>query len=115
MFLLRPGIDEYVIYEDYDKLIQEWPEDPVRIVHKHNWSIGHTKRHNHVLIVSISGSKGCLLYIIRLHQYLVVFRPYIYWKTPTYHVTGPLDPLSSGGVLILDGHLVQLPVVYTQA
>jgi len=24
MFLMGPGIDKYVVYEDYDKLIQEW-------------------------------------------------------------------------------------------
>jgi len=32
MFPLGPGINEYVVYEDYDKLIQEWPEDPIHIV-----------------------------------------------------------------------------------
>jgi len=67
MLLLSPGVDEYVVDEDYDKLIQEWPEDLVHVVNEHCWNIGHPKRHNHVLVVSISGPKGHLLHIINLH------------------------------------------------
>ena len=43
MFPLGPEINEYVVYEDYDKLIQEWPKDPVHILHEHYRSIGHPK------------------------------------------------------------------------
>ena len=67
MFLLSFGIDKDVVYEDYDEFIQEWPENPVHEVHKHRRSIGHPKRHNHILIVAILGPEGRLLHIICLH------------------------------------------------
>jgi len=67
MFLPSPEIDKYVIYEDYNELIQEGPEDPVHVVHKHSRSVGHTEGHHHILVVAISGPEGRLLHIIRLH------------------------------------------------
>jgi len=44
VFLLSLGIDEYVVYEDRDKLIEEWPEDPVHVVYKYNWSNSRRKQ-----------------------------------------------------------------------
>jgi len=67
MLLLGSGIDKDVVYKDYDELIQEWPEDPVHVVHKHCRSIGHPKRHHYVLVVPIMGPEGRLLHIISLH------------------------------------------------
>jgi len=78
MLLLSSGIDKYVVYEVYDKLIQERSEDPIHVVHEHNQSIGHTKGHNHILVVAISGPECRLLHIISLYQYLMVSRPQIY-------------------------------------
>ena len=67
MRLLSSRIYKDVVYEDYYELIQEWLEDLVHVVHEHCRSVGHTKKHNHILVVSILGPEGCLLYVICLH------------------------------------------------
>ena len=42
-------------------------QDLVHVVHEHNRSIGQTKVHNHILVMTISGSEGRLMYIISLY------------------------------------------------
>ncbi|BAT83742.1 hypothetical protein VIGAN_04094900, partial [Vigna angularis var. angularis] len=55
MFFPSFRIDKYVIYKHHHKLVQEWSENSIHIVHEYGWSISHTKRHNYILIVSIPG------------------------------------------------------------
>jgi hypothetical protein len=60
MIFFSLGIDQDVINEDNDKLVQIRHEYRVHQVHEMCKSIGESKRHNQILIQSISGGESGL-------------------------------------------------------
>jgi hypothetical protein len=53
------GIDQNVINKDHYELVKFLHKDRVHKIHEVRWCIGKTKRHDQILVKSISGGKGC--------------------------------------------------------
>jgi hypothetical protein len=68
-----------VINEHHDKLVQLWHEYRVYEVHKVCQRIHQPKRHNKVLIETISCSKGRLGYVFGTNLVLVIAVAEITW------------------------------------
>ena len=63
MLILINRIDEYIIHIDDHTYIQEVMEDVIHHVLECSRGIGKAKRHDSILKMSISGSKGCFPFI----------------------------------------------------
>ena len=59
-------VNENIVYEHHHELIQVGFKDPVHKVHEGCRGIGEAKGHDHELVVSISGTKRSLGYILIL-------------------------------------------------
>ena len=68
------GVDQNIVNEYHDEFIQLRHEDLIHQVHKICWGVGKTKRHNQILIESISGRESCFWNITWLDFYLMVAR-----------------------------------------
>src|SRR5436853_3376410 len=69
---LGSRIDEYVVYEDYDELVQVVVEDPVHQVHESCWCVRQAERHDDKLIKSTSGTKSSLRDVLLPNEQLVI-------------------------------------------
>src|ERR1044072_3121754 len=78
MFFFTLGVYQDVIDEHHHKLIQERPEHTIHIVHEYRRCVRNSKRHNKVLVVTITILKSGLRYISLLHSDLVISRLQIY-------------------------------------
>jgi len=115
VFFSTLRVYQYVVYEYNDKLIQIRPKDFVHVVHEDYRSICHPKWHHHILVVSIAWPESCLLYILRLNQYLMISRPQV--NLGEHCCSSQLIQQvinSRQWVFVLDSQLVQLMVINTQ-
>jgi len=65
-------VNENIVYEHHLELTQVRFKDPVHKVHEGCRGIGEAKGHHHELVVSTSGTKRSLGYILILDSELVV-------------------------------------------
>ena len=72
MLRLSLEVDQDIIYEYYHRPLQHRPANPVHEIHQHFWSIGEPKWHHHKLVMTITSSEGCLMYIIIPDPHLMV-------------------------------------------
>ena len=77
VLLLRPRVHQYIIYEHYHKLIQEWFENSVHQVHECCRGICQTERHHQKLIVPVPATEGRLGHILLSDPQLMVTRPQV--------------------------------------
>src|ERR1044072_7933875 len=88
---------------------------PVHVIHEYCGCIGYSERHHQVLIVTITGPEGSLLYIFFLDPDLMVTRSQIYlgeYRSSLQLVHQIIN--SWKRVSVLNGHLIQLPIIHTQ-
>ena len=71
MLIWIPRVDQYIIYEYHHELIQVGFEDPIHEIHKRRSGICKPKRHHYKFIVSISGAKYSLGYVLFLNSEVV--------------------------------------------
>src|SRR3954466_12395183 len=116
MFFFPFGINQNVIDENNDKLIQEVHKNLIHEVHEIRGGIGLSKRHDCILIQSISGGKCSLWDILCTNLELMITSSKINLRK---HLgTGQLIKqifYLGQGVLVLDGDIIQLPIIRTQA
>ncbi|CAL0321634.1 unnamed protein product [Lupinus luteus] len=63
------------IIDKYDhKCVEIWMKNSVHVIHEYCRSIGYTKWHHEVFVMTISHPKSSFQNILRLHAYLVVTR-----------------------------------------
>ncbi|BAU01026.1 hypothetical protein VIGAN_11017800 [Vigna angularis var. angularis] len=114
MLSLCLRVDENIIYKNDHKLVQVWPKDAVHIIHEHRRSVCYSKWHHYILVVSITRPKSSFLDVVLLHPDLVIPRTQINLREhrcPMQLIQQIINPWQR--VFVLDGQLVQLPVVYT--
>jgi hypothetical protein len=72
MFFFILGVDQNIINEDHDKLVQLRHKHRIRQVHEVSRSIGTPKRHNQILIKTVSGGECCFRYVLQMDLDLVI-------------------------------------------
>jgi hypothetical protein len=77
MFLSQAGKDKDVVEVDEHELVQHIPENVIDQGLEHSRSIGQTKRHHQVFIVSASSVEGCLPLVTFPYPYQVVGIPQV--------------------------------------
>src|ERR1041385_6212906 len=108
MILFILGVDQDIIYEYHNKLVQKLHEYLVHHTHEVCRGIGQTKRHDCILIKSISGGVSGLGYILFSNLQLVVPRSKIALgeNTSSFQLIKQIIDHWSW-ILVLDGHLIQ--------
>ncbi|CAL0319972.1 unnamed protein product [Lupinus luteus] len=74
MFFYILRINQNIIDKYDHKCVEIWMKYSVHVIHEYSRSIGYTKWHHEVFIMTISRPKSSFRNILRLHAYLVVTR-----------------------------------------
>ncbi|KAE9588815.1 hypothetical protein Lalb_Chr22g0359481 [Lupinus albus] len=74
MFFSALGVNQNVINKYHYDGIQVWVKNPIHVVGKYCWCIGHSEGHHQVFKMPIPNSEGRLRNILRFHSKLVVTR-----------------------------------------
>ncbi|CAL0331020.1 unnamed protein product [Lupinus luteus] len=74
MFFLVFRINQNVIDKHDHKRVELWMKNYVHVVHEHCRSIGYTKGHHEIFVMTIPRPKSSFRNIFQLHAYLVVTR-----------------------------------------
>jgi hypothetical protein len=116
MFFEGFGEDEDIIKENNAKEIEEIVEAIVGISLKGRRCICKAKRHDEVFEVAVTGSKGSFPFVALSNPYPIVCLLHV----KPGEVLGILEPIEQlrdkrKRVTILDGDVVQLAIIYTEA
>ncbi|CAL0310766.1 unnamed protein product [Lupinus luteus] len=74
MFFLILLINQNVIDKHDHKSVEIWMKNNVHIIHEYCRSIGYTKWHHKIFVMTIPHPKSSFRNVFRLHAYLVVTR-----------------------------------------
>src|ERR1044072_9492350 len=114
MLLRALGVYEDVINEHYYEPVQKLMKYTVHIVHEDAWCIRDFERHHQVLIIPIAGPECCSWNICISYPDLVISRLQVDLRKdhgPTQLIHEVIDMRE--WILVIDGYLVELPVVHT--
>ncbi|PHT94120.1 hypothetical protein T459_02002 [Capsicum annuum] len=113
MITLIVGINQNIIYEDYDEHVQVLLEHTVHLVHKSCWGIGKTKGRDLEFEMTILSTIGYLWNVTFSDSELMIARSEVYLR----EMDGPLklvkQVIDSGKrILVLDHDFIEMMVVY---
>ena len=80
------------------------------------WCVRESEWHNQILVVSVSGSEGCLLFFFFFHVYQVVY----FFQVQLGEDCSLADPVSQfvriwQQISVFDSNIVEFPVIHTKS
>ena len=115
MFLLRVRVDKNVVQVGDSCLVQVCSDNVVDQCLTCCWCVCESEWHNQILVVSVSGSEGCLPFFSFFHVYQVVYS----FQVQLGKDCSLADPVSQfvhiwQQISVLDGNVVEFPVIHTK-